>query len=248
MDDCIWHEGDLCFFQQLGRERIPNQSDLIEFRKATSRSKANWTSCAMISNRRPRHCRWTNYVSARLHAAWRPWQTVMPTWQPVVAPQTAATCHLLPMRAGELKEHRLPGMKSQHMKAHATRWWDNKRRCGSTNRRLGHVCAILKTFQLIFSNIALRFIVAKCGVLSWVIFLVLFCARAALQAQHWIKIASLEFLFLQHSTWHSAIPNSMLLHVIVIDGSWLSFVQMKSMLTLNLRDGDGKRDKHITLG
>lgn len=170
MYDCIWHEGDLCFFQQLGRERILNQSDLIEFRKATSRSKANWTSYAMISNRRPRHCRWTNYVSARLHVAWRPWQTVMPTWQPVVAPQTAATCHLLPMRAGELKEHRLPGMKSQHMKEHATRWWDNKRRCGLTNRRLGHVCAILKTFQLIFSNIALRFIVAKCGVLSWVIF------------------------------------------------------------------------------
>jgi hypothetical protein len=37
-------------------------------------------------------------------------------------------------------------------------------------------------------------------------------------------------------------------HVIVIDVLWLSFVQIKSMLTLNLRDGDGKRDKHITLG
>ena len=128
-----------CFFQH-------NQKQLRDLRW----SKANWTSCAMISNRRPRHCRWTNYVSARLHVAWRPWQTVMPTWQPAVAPQTAATCHLLPMRAGELKEHRLPGMKSQHTKAHATRWWDNKRLCGSTNRRLGQFRAISKAFQLSF--------------------------------------------------------------------------------------------------
>ena len=111
----------------LYRNRYITQARL---RKPTSQHlQANWMSCATTFNRRPRLCLWTNCVSAPLHGAWRRWRIATPIWQPALAP-LAATCHHLPMHAGEHKEHNLPGMKSRHMKVPGMKCCDSRRPCG----------------------------------------------------------------------------------------------------------------------
>lgn len=133
--------------------------------------EASWMSYAMTSKWRPKLCQWTSYVSGPPRAALRPWQIAMHTWQLAVAPRPTATCHRLPMHAGEHRELRLPGMKSQHMKVHATRCWDNRRHCAWTNLCLGsancstrqylapvHICAsfchILNVFKILSKLVA----------------------------------------------------------------------------------------------
>ena len=116
-----------CYYIEIVWNRYITQARL---QKPTSQHlQANWMSCGTTFNRRPRLCLWTNCVSAPLHVAWRRWRIATPIWQPALAP-LAATCHHLPMHAGEHKEHNLPGMKSRRMKVPGMKCCDSRRPCG----------------------------------------------------------------------------------------------------------------------